>query len=85
MVEIFFSLKDAAIRVSVRNPLHGDAPYTVTHGGTSCGESGHYIHVSDDYLINVDLKSDEIFGPAGNIFLHEWTKYRFEKLIQKIF
>ncbi len=55
-------LQDGDIRVMCENPLYGDVPYTVQTQG--CGERGEHIHVTPDYLINVNQSANTI-GPPG--------------------
>lgn len=71
--EYFF--EDGAIRVNLDNPLYLDTPYTVQPGG--CSDRGEFIHLTADFLINLDGLSTEYFGPPGKVFVHEWAKLRY--------
>jgi hypothetical protein len=64
------------VQIKAANPLYGDSPYTVLNGGGTCGQRGQYIHVTPEYIMNVDGASADTYGSPGNIFLHEWTKFR---------
>lgn len=47
------SLEDGHVRVeATANPLYGDGPYTVQTGG--CGTQGEAVHVTADYLAELD-------------------------------
>ena len=60
------SSKDGAVRVDLPNPLYGDDPYTVQPGG--CKEPGQYIHVTPDFLTNLNTTEKDRFGYVGNNF-----------------
>ncbi len=44
------------------NPLHGDIPYTVQARG--CGERGEFIHVTPNFVANVNVTAGAL-GPPG--------------------
>ncbi len=54
--------------------MYGPLPYTVQNGG--CGDRGDLIHVAPEYLENIEYL-DNIIGPKGNVFVHEWAKFRY--------
>ena len=66
---------DAEVWVEGWNSLHGSTPFTVQPG--ECGEAGLYIQVSQTYLANHTLDFSDVFGPPGQVFLHEWAKLRY--------
>jgi len=68
------------VQIKAENPLYGDSPYTVLNGGLACEKRGQYIHVTPEFVANVEGESAEVFGPPGNTFLHEWTKFRQGKV-----
>jgi calcium-activated chloride channel regulator 3/4 len=53
--------------------VYGDSPFTVQTGG--CGDPGEYIQVSAQLLQQGNM--EDIFGPPGQVFVHEWAKYRY--------
>ena len=55
--------------------LHGSTPFAVQPG--ECEEQGLYIQVSRDYLTNHTLDFSNVFGPPGQVFLHEWARFRY--------
>jgi len=65
--------EDGNIRVDKTSGVYGDSPFTVQTGG--CGDRGQYIQVTGSMLV-LDNFSD-IFGPPGQVFVHEWAKYRY--------
>ncbi len=67
--------EDGDVRVNLQNPLYQDTPYTVQPGG--CGDRGDYIHLTPDFLRNMNTSSMQFFGPADKIFVHEWAKLRY--------
>ena len=56
-------LQDGSIRVDLPNALYENTPYTVQPGG--CGDPGEYIHVTRDFLRDLNDQSTESFGPPG--------------------
>ena len=82
--------EDAQIRVEPFNSIYGDSPFTLQTG--ECGEEGEYIQVqkyqfsihvvillsqiTENYL-NQNLNADSVFGPSGQVFLYEWSKYKY--------
>jgi len=67
--------EDAEVRVDLPNPLYGNTPFTSQPGG--CGQQGEYIQVTEKFLTEINTTSSDIFGPPGNVFVHEWSKYRY--------
>jgi Mg-chelatase subunit ChlD len=65
--------EDGDIRVDKTSGVYGDSPFTLQTGG--CGDHGQYIQVTDRMLQLANF--DEIFGPPGQVFVHEWAKYRY--------
>ncbi|XP_072130908.1 calcium-activated chloride channel regulator 3A-1-like [Mobula birostris] len=59
----------ANIIIAEPNPLHGDTPYTLQYGG--CGEKGHYIHLTPNFLLNDSLV--QVYGKKERTFVHEWA------------
>ena len=51
------------MRVDLPNAVHLDSPYTVQPGG--CGDPGEYIHITRNFLLELNDKSTELFGPPG--------------------
>ena len=43
--------------------VHLDTPYTIQPGG--CGDPGEYIHVTRNYILNLEGQSTTLFGPPG--------------------
>ena len=66
--------EDGNIRVDARSGVYGNSPFTIQTGG--CGSAGEYMQVSSPFLTGYDTMSD-IFGPLGQVFVHEWAKYRY--------
>ena len=52
------------IRVDLPNAVHLDTPYTLQPGG--CGDKGEYIHVTRNFILELDGSSKDLFGPPGN-------------------
>ncbi len=46
-----------------QNPLYEDGPYTIQPGG--CRDRGEFIHVTPDFIKNLDTTSTSLFGPPG--------------------
>jgi Mg-chelatase subunit ChlD len=65
--------EDGNIRVDKTSGVYGDAPVTVQTGG--CGDPGQYIQITDKMLQLANF--NDIFGPPGQVFVHEWAKYRY--------
>ena len=59
--------QDGHVQVYSANPVYGNSPYTVQAGG--CGSTGELIHVTPEYLINLNGTSTNQFGPPGNLVL----------------
>ena len=38
---------------------------------------GEYIHLTQNYLIDLNDESEELFGPYENVFVHEFSKLRY--------
>ena len=66
---------DAEVWVEGWNAVHGHAPFTLQP--EECGEEGLYIQVSRDYLTDHASSFSDIFGPPGQVFLHEWARLRY--------
>ena len=56
-------LQDGAVRVDLPNPLFGDDPYTVQSAG--CKEPGQYIHVTPNFLVNLNTTVQDKFKYVG--------------------
>ena len=56
-------LQDGSIRVDLPSAVHLDTPYTIQPGG--CGDPGEYIHVTRNYILNLEGQSTALFGPPG--------------------
>ena len=54
--------------------VYGNSPFTLQTGG--CGEPGQFIQVSASFLSSMDT-ANKTFGPPGQVFVHEWAKYRY--------
>jgi len=67
--------EDAQIRVENSSPVYGDSPFTVQTG--ECGEEGEYIQVTQNFLTQQVAQSDSVFGPAGRVFVYEWSRFRY--------
>ena len=65
--------EDGNIRVDKTSGVYGDSAFTVQTGG--CGDPGQYIQVSGAMLQLPNF--DDIYGPPGQVFVHEWAKYRY--------
>ena len=65
--------EDGNIRVGTTSGVYGDSPFTIQTGG--CGDPGEYIQVSAQ-LLQLD-NFEDVFGPPGQVFVHEWAKYRY--------
>ena len=66
--------EDGDVQVNTKSGVFGNTPYTLQTGG--CGEEGEYIQVSNDFIENYE-NINGMFGPAGQVFVHEWAKYRY--------
>jgi uncharacterized protein YegL len=66
--------EDGNIRVDMASSIYGNSPFTVHTG--SCGDPGQYIQVSSALMEDIENAKD-IFGPMGQVFVHEWAKYRY--------
>lgn len=53
----------AHIRVGLTNPLIGNEPFTVQP--RECGEAGEYIHLTDEFVRNLNGETREEFGHPG--------------------
>ncbi|XP_057365305.1 calcium-activated chloride channel regulator 4-like [Daphnia carinata] len=70
------TFETADVIVDAPNPKHGDVPYTRQNG--NCGELGEKIHLTPNYVANLDLEeNDWHFGKPGKVFVHEWAHYRY--------
>ena len=58
----------------MKSGLYGNSPYTLQTGG--CGAQGEYIQVTPEFLTGYQTM-ETIFGPPGQVFVHEWAKYRY--------
>ena len=58
-----FLFQDGVIHVDKPNPQHGDGPYTQQTG--TCGDRGEFIHVTPDFITNLETSSPQFFGPTG--------------------
>ena len=67
--------EDAQIRVESSSPVYGDSPFTVQTG--DCGDQGEYIQVTENFLTQQVAQSDSVFGPAGQVFVYEWSRFRY--------
>ncbi|XP_072130689.1 calcium-activated chloride channel regulator 1-like [Mobula birostris] len=63
------SYEKANVIIAEPNPLYGDTPYTLQYGG--CGEKGHYIHLTPNFLLNDSLV--QVYGKKERTFVHEWA------------
>ena len=63
---IFYEIhvQDGAVRVDTPNPLYGNDPFTVQPGG--CKDPGQYIHVTRDFLLDLNTTSAQNYGYVGN-------------------
>ena len=52
-----------------------DNPYTLQPGG--CGERSRFIHLTPEFITNLDNISTVQFGPLEKVFVHEWSKLRY--------
>ncbi|KAG1668358.1 Calcium-activated chloride channel regulator 1 [Nymphon striatum] len=63
--------RNTDIRIDKANPLFSDEPYTLQSKG--CGNFGHYIHLTLDYILNsqkdLEMKAKDI--------VHQWAHLRF--------
>ena len=66
--------EDGNVRIDQRSGVYGNSPFTVHTGG--CGEPGEYMQVSSTFLLDYPAMAD-VFGPPGQVFVHEWAKYRY--------
>ena len=67
--------EDGDIRISAPNPLYMDNPNTLQPGG--CGERGKFIHLTPEFVINLNDTSTDTFGPLEKVFVHEWSKLMY--------
>lgn len=65
----------AHIRIDKPNPEYGDAPYTLQTGG--CGEPGQYIHLTPNFVKNINGEIEEKYGPLARQLVHEWAHLRY--------
>ncbi|XP_072129457.1 calcium-activated chloride channel regulator 1-like isoform X1 [Mobula birostris] len=63
------SYEKANVIIAEPNPLYGDTPYTLQYGG--CGEKGHYIHLTPNFLLSDSLV--QVYGKRERTFVHEWA------------
>jgi len=66
--------ESAEIQVQLPSSIYGEGPYTRQNGG--CGDSGDNIQVGYPF-IQKGIVSETYFGPLGQVFVHEWSKYRY--------
>ena len=66
--------EDGNIRVDTKSGVYGNSPFTIQTG--SCGEEGEYIQISEPFLSEYE-SMNQTFGPLGQVFVHEWAKYRY--------
>ena len=69
--------QDGDIQVNIQSGVYGNTPYTLQTG--DCGEEGEYIQISDEFIKDYD-SMENMFGPAGQVFVHEWAKYRYVEM-----
>ncbi|XP_064641630.1 calcium-activated chloride channel regulator 1-like [Lineus longissimus] len=68
------SFASANLRVDKPNPVWGDNPYTRQPGG--CGEPGEFIHLTPEYLLNIN-ETQYRWGPPDKSLVHEWAHLRW--------
>ena len=66
--------EDGDVQVNTKSGVYGNAPYTLQTGG--CGQEGEYIQISNEFIENYG-SIEATFGPPGQVFVHEWAKYRY--------
>lgn len=67
--------EDGNIRVDKTSGVYGDSPFTLQTGG--CGDPGQYMQVTAPMLLQIGKNFSDILGPPGQVFAHEWAKYRY--------
>jgi len=67
--------EDAQIRVEPTHAIYGDSPFTLQTG--ECGDQGDYIQVSTNFITQQIPDDNSVFGPPGQSFLYEWSKFRY--------
>ncbi|KAG1652459.1 Calcium-activated chloride channel regulator 4 [Nymphon striatum] len=64
------------IRIDFPNPTYENEPYTLQPRG--CSEPGNYIHMTMDFILNVNGTMQEDFGyDLGRQLVHEWAHFRY--------
>ena len=66
--------QDGDVQVNTKSGVYGNSPFTLQTGG--CGEEGEYIQISNAFIENYG-NIESTFGPPGQVFVHEWAKYRY--------
>ena len=69
--------QDGDVQVNTKSGVYGNTPYTLQTG--DCGEEGEYIQISDEFIENYG-SMENMFGPGGQVFVHEWAKYRYVEM-----
>ena len=67
--------EDAEVRVERSSPVYGDSPFTLQTG--DCGDQGEFIQVSDVFLTQHLPDPASVFGPPGQVFVYEWSRFRY--------
>lgn len=62
------------IRIDRPNPQYNDTPYTIQPRG--CGERGDYVHLTPNFLINLNGSTTHDFGDPAYHLVHEWAHLR---------
>ncbi|KAG1682135.1 Calcium-activated chloride channel regulator 4A [Nymphon striatum] len=64
------------IRIDFPNPKYNNEPYTLQPG--ACSEPGKYIHMTMDFILNVNGTMQQDFGDdIGRTLVHEWAHFRY--------
>ena len=66
--------QDGDVQVNTKSGVYGNSPFTLQTSG--CGEEGEYIQISNEFIENYG-NIEGTFGPPGQVFVHEWAKYRY--------
>ncbi|XP_064455135.1 calcium-activated chloride channel regulator 1-like [Ornithodoros turicata] len=61
--------------VRVENSPHGNNPYT--HHKRNCGEHGHYIRITPEFVLNLKSTTKTNYGNPAYHLIHEWAHFRY--------
>ena len=66
--------QDSEVQIDLPRARYGNRPYTSQPGG--CGQPGEYIHLTPDYLLNIN-GSVNTFGRPEKLFVTQWAHLRY--------